>query len=133
MDEESRRGFLISTGAGIGAAGLSLAPAAAAATRPLSEKEKLARIASNTWPIRHIFKSRTSYTRTQRSEELKKKYGEITMLDFPQFTKDTFPGVHHMDLFSGLFGDVSDDSMYVQVPLTIGAATRTAHEFDPSS
>ena len=26
------------------------------------------------------------------------------MLDFPQFTKDTFPGVSHMDLFSGLFG-----------------------------
>ena len=37
---------------------------------------------------------------------MKKKYGEITMLDFPQFTKDTFPGVTHMDLFSGLFGDV---------------------------
>ena len=38
------------------------------------------------------------------------------MLDFPQFTKDTFPGVTHMDLFSGLFGDVTDDSMYVSVP-----------------
>ena len=34
------------------------------------------------------------------------------MLDFPQFTKDTFPGVTHMDLFSGLFGDVTDDSMF---------------------
>ena len=43
---------------------------------------------------------------------MKAKYGEITMLDFPQFTKDTFPGVTHMDLFSGLFGDVTDDSMY---------------------
>ena len=32
------------------------------------------------------------------------------MLDFPQFTKDTFPGVTHMDLFSGLFGDVTDDT-----------------------
>ena len=42
--------------------------------------------------------------------QMKKKYGEITMLDFPQFTKDTFPGVTHMDLFSGLFGDVTDDS-----------------------
>src|SRR5713101_5284112 len=113
----NRRGFLKSTGAGIGAAGLALA-------RPLTEKDKLARIASNTWPIRHIFKSRTTYTQTQKSEELKKKYGEITMLDFPQFTKDTFPGVTHMDLFSGLFGDVTDDSMYV---------TRTSREFDPSS
>jgi sugar phosphate isomerase/epimerase len=44
--------------------------------------------------------------------ELKAKYGEITMLDFPQFTKDTFPGVTHMDLFSGLFGDTTDDSMF---------------------
>ena len=43
---------------------------------------------------------------------MKEKYGEITMLDFPQFTKDTFPGVTHMDLFSSLFGDVSDDSMF---------------------
>ena len=52
---------------------------------------------------------------------MKAKYGEITMLDFPQFTKDTFPGVTHMDLFSGLFGDVTDDSMYV------------GRQFDPSS
>jgi sugar phosphate isomerase/epimerase len=44
--------------------------------------------------------------------QMKEKYGEITMLDFPQFTKDTFPGVTHMDIFSGLFGDVTDDSMY---------------------
>ena len=50
------------------------------------------------------------------SQELKKKYGEITMLDFPQFTKDTFPGVTHMDIFSGLFGDVTDDSMFVAAP-----------------
>ena len=64
---------------------------------------------------------------------MKRKYGEITMLDFPQFTKDTFPGVTHMDLFSGLFGDVGDNSMYVEVPLSVGAATRVTHEFDPSS
>ena len=46
-------------------------------------------------------------------QKMKKKYGEITMLDFPHFTKEPFPGVTHMDLFSGLFGDVTDDSMYV--------------------
>jgi sugar phosphate isomerase/epimerase len=46
------------------------------------------------------------------SQQMKEKYGEITMLDFPQFTKDTFPGVTRMDLFSGLFGDVSDDTMF---------------------
>src|SRR4030095_7401724 len=43
------------------------------------------------------------------------------MLDFPQFTKDTFPGVTHMDIFSGLFGDVSDDTMY------------EGQQFDPAS
>ena len=45
-------------------------------------------------------------------QQMKEKYGEITMLDFPQFTKDTFPGVTRMDIFSGLFGDVTDDTMY---------------------
>jgi sugar phosphate isomerase/epimerase len=44
--------------------------------------------------------------------QMKERYGEITMLDFPQFTKDTFPGVTRMDIFSGLFGDVTDDSMF---------------------
>ena len=119
-----------------GAAGLALSPAAAAgaaATKPLSEKEKLSRIASNTWPLRYIFKSRTGFGRNPTAVEMKKKYGEITMLDFPQFTKDTFPGVTHMDIFSGLFGDVTDDSMYVEVPIYVGAATRVTQEFDPSS
>jgi sugar phosphate isomerase/epimerase len=45
--------------------------------------------------------------------QMKLKYGEITMLDFPQWTKDNFPGVTRMDLFSGLFGDVTDDSMFI--------------------
>ena len=35
------------------------------------------------------------------AEQMKAKYGEITMLDFPTFTKETFPGVTRMDLFSG--------------------------------
>src|SRR6516165_3372260 len=128
-----RRGFFKTAGAGAGAAGLALGTAGTAQARPLTEKQKLDKIASNTWPIRYIFKSRTRFGPNQRNEELKKKYGEITMLDFPQFTKDTFPGVTHMDLFSGLFGDVTDDSMYVSVPLAVGAATRVTQEFDPSS
>jgi sugar phosphate isomerase/epimerase len=45
--------------------------------------------------------------------EMKQRYGEITMLDFPQFVKDTFPGVRRMDIFSGLFGDVTDPTMYM--------------------
>src|ERR1051325_1182099 len=124
-----RRGFLKSAGV----AGIAMAPAQTAHSKPLTEKEKLARIASNTWPLRYLFKSRMGFGRGQMSEGMKKKYGEITMLDFPQFTKDTFPGVTHMDLFSGLFGDVADDSMYAQVPVLVGTATRTTQEFDPGS
>jgi sugar phosphate isomerase/epimerase len=44
--------------------------------------------------------------------EMKQRYGEITALDFPQWTKDNLPGVTRMDLRSSLFGDVSDDAMY---------------------
>jgi sugar phosphate isomerase/epimerase len=128
-----RREFFKTAGAGLGAASLAVATEQSAAASPLTEKQKLDRIASNTWPLRFIFKSRMGFGTNPKTQEVKKKYGEITMLDFPQFTKDTFPGVTHMDIFSGLFGDVTDDSMYVQVPLTVGAATRTSREFDPSS
>ena len=123
----ARRGFL----KGTTAAGLLLeAPSALAA---LTEKEKLARLASNTWPIRSIFKSRDTGRANPTGDAMKKKYGEITMLDFPQFTKDTFPGVYHMDLFSGLFGDVTDDSMYAQSSMIFNGTTRTVREFDPST
>ena len=135
-----RREFFKTAGAGIAAAGFVLGPQEQAAARGWTEKDKLARIASCSWPIRFIFKSRPGGGRgatppappaapaagqpsapappTNRgnagvsSQEMKQKYGEITMLDFPQFTKDTFPGVTHMDIFSGLFGDVTDDSMF---------------------
>ena len=50
------------------------------------------------------------------------------MLDFPQFTKDTFPGVTRMDLFSGLFGDITDDAMFFPA----GANGRPGG-FDPMS
>ena len=102
-----RRGFLKATTA----AGMLLAPAGQASAAPLTEQQKLDRIASNTWPIRFIFKTRSTRP-NPTAEAMKKKYGEITMLDFPRFTKETFPGVRRMDLFSGLFGDFTDDSMY---------------------
>lgn len=121
-----RRGFLKA------AAGVLLVPEHQGVARPLTEKEKLARIASNTWPIRYVFKSRM-FAKDPHKEAMKKKYGEITMLDFPTFTKETFPGVVHMDLFSGLFGDMDDDSMFVEVPIHVGDIYRTATEFDPSS
>ena len=127
-----RRGFLTVVGAGIGATELLTPAFGQAAARPLTEKQKLERIASNTWPIRYIFKTRGASGGNAGAQALKAKYGEITMMDFPQFTKDTFPGVTHMDLFSGLFGDVSDDGMYVRVPTAPGSA-RTSLEFDPSS
>lgn len=121
---QDRRGFLRGT------AGLALAPAA----RALSEKEKLDKIASNTWPIRYIFKTRTpAMAASEEVQKMKKKYGEITMLDFPDFTKEKFPGVRHMDLFSGLFGDSDDASMYVEITAEYLGRKRTAREFDPSS
>ncbi|MBM3767821.1 MAG: TIM barrel protein [Acidobacteria bacterium] len=113
-----RRSFLASTGLALSA-------------RPLTEKEKLSRIASNSWPIRQLFKTRSTRPSPQ-SDEMKKKYGTLTMLDFPQFTKDTFPGVYQMDLFSGLFGDTTDESMYAKSEMTFNGNTRTVFEFDPS-
>ena len=156
-----RRGFLKAAGAGVGAAGVVLTNSGAAAqAQQWSEKDKLLRIASCSYPIRYIFKTRPNQGRgggsgtaaaassaaapsstaapaaaapAQQagasrpanggwtSAQMKEKYGEITMLDFPQFTKDTFPGVTHMDIFSGLFGDVTDDSMFA------------GRQFDPST
>jgi sugar phosphate isomerase/epimerase len=143
-----RRGFIKSAGGSV-AASLFVASTTAAAqapstpeplthagvNRPLTEKEKLARIASNSWPIRYIFKTRSTFlTEKAENERMKKKYGEITMLDFPDFTKKAFPGVYHMDIFSGLFGDMEDDSQYVKSTV-IGnnGASHTVTEFDPSS
>ena len=150
-----RRGFLKTAGAGLTAATAMLtspehAMAAMLTSREqaiaqtASEKARLDRLASCTWPIRQIFKSRAGAGRGRAnapdgagqaagggrqagagtgqpagrnrmtSAQMKEKYGEITMLDFPQFTKDTFPGVTRMDIRSGLFGDVTDDSMFVR-------------------
>jgi sugar phosphate isomerase/epimerase len=140
-----RREFFRTAGAGLTAAGVMLSPREQARAQAQAQKERLDRIASCTWPVRFIFKSRP-YSGAGRGaagrgtapapgaappvyrghpgvipQQMKEKYGEITMLDFPQWTKDTFPGVTHMDLFSGLFGDVTNDSMF---------AGRT---FDPST
>ncbi len=120
-----RRDFFRTAGAGLTAAAVLLTPGERAAAATQTEQDRLARIAANSYPIRYIFKTRQSAGRGSDPavarpgvnggvsvQEMKKKYGEITMLDFPQFTKDTFPGVTHMDVFSGLFGDVTDSSMF---------------------
>jgi len=112
---------------------------AATAAAQMSEKDKLSRIATNTWPIRHIFKgwpnvrTGTQTFDSKLTTEMKKKYGEITMLDFPQFTLDRFPGVTKMDLFSGLFGDVGDPSMFVEQTGLFDGNSRTTREFEPTS
>src|ERR1700742_3638536 len=107
-----RRKFLQGAGGGLAAGLLASSAGAAAQTQtvtpesiahagvspPMSEKEKLVRIASNSYPIRYIFKSKEPILSSEDTDvEMKKKYGEITMLDFPEFTKKTFPGVYQMD------------------------------------
>jgi sugar phosphate isomerase/epimerase len=97
-----------------------------------SRDEKLKSMASNSYAVNILFKRRVMQGRTERPEivELRKKYRELTLHDFPQFTKDTYPGVPLMDLWSSLFGDVTDDSMFFQTERD-GQVRRG--EFDPSS
>jgi sugar phosphate isomerase/epimerase len=131
QDDVSRRGFIKTAGLGAAALlGSGDTPTLAQRTAPrrLSDKDKFARLASNTWPLRQLFKRGGNAPANAQSEEMKKKYGELTMLDMPQFTKDNYPGVTHMDLFSGLFGDVTDDSMFVAA-----GPTGRGREFDPST
>jgi sugar phosphate isomerase/epimerase len=132
----NRRNFLHATTAAAAsvAAPLAHAQGTHGARRELTEAEKLARIASNTYPVRQLFPSRGPAGRADAAADaMKKKYGTITLLDFPQFTKDTFPGVYHMDVWSSLFGDVKDSSMYETVTMTYAGRERTFMEFDPAT
>jgi sugar phosphate isomerase/epimerase len=144
-----RRRFLQGAGASV-VAGLLVTPAAAnpqaratpepidhaGAMRPLTEK--LDRIASNCWPLRSLFQVNGDlYTDPAEVARMRKKYGEISMLDFPTFTKETFPGVYQMDLISTFFGDAGDDSMFLNVKENFftkgGESAKTSRTFDPSS
>jgi sugar phosphate isomerase/epimerase len=143
-----RRAFLKGTtmalaGGLLASASSSAEAAAAASPRPLTTDEKLRRLATNTYPHRTLFKQRmrqgggpagaAAAAAQQRSAEMKQKYGEITLLDYPQWTRDNFPGIRNMDLWSSLFGDVTDDSMYAQTEVRMGdGQARTVYEFDPS-
>jgi hypothetical protein len=120
-------------------AGQGSSPAAPARSR----EEKLKRLASNCWSVRHLFKQRPFRPSAQMTGEQKqrmaqfqqerdqwrKKYGEITLLDFPQFTKNTYAGVTKMDLFSGHFGDITDDSQFLIQEVR---GEKRPGEFDPS-
>ena len=145
-DARGRRGFLKAAG-GAAAAAVAVTSATLAAAAPAPREEKLKRLASNCWSVRHLFKQRSSAQPPtprpgmseeqrrrweqfqQERETWKKKYGEITLLDFPQFTRDTYPGVTKMDLFSGHFGDVEDDSQFLKAEAR--GETRRG-DFDPS-
>ena len=140
--QSDRRAFFRAA-AGIATVGVLANRQQSAATAAESTSEsRLKRIASNSYAVRHLFKRRpftlrpgaSDAARRRRSEyqrtlqELKDKYGEITLLDFPQFTKDTYPGVVKMDLWSSLFGDVDDPSHYAETTIR----GRTRREFDPA-
>jgi sugar phosphate isomerase/epimerase len=138
-----RRSFLRSAGTGLavvaGYPALGQPPATtpetlthAGATRPLSDSEKVKRIASNSYPIRFNFKTRNPSESEEKSKAAKEKYGEITLLDYPAFTKEHFPGVTKMDVWSSLFGNPSDDSMYVMTTFEANGKQRKYWEFDPS-
>jgi hypothetical protein len=143
-----RRKFLQGAGGSLAAGLLASSAGAAAQTQTvtpesivhasvspaMSESEKLVRIASNSYPIRYIFKTKAMVGDQDMVAQMKKKYGEITMLDFPEFTRKTFPGVYQMDLWSSLFGDSDDDSQYVQTAVTgYDGKSLTIREFDPST
>ena len=59
--------------------------------------------------------------------QMKQKYGEITLLEYPQWMKDNFPGLTRMDIYSGFFGDMVDDAMY------FAAGNPQGTGFDPMS
>ena len=135
-----RRTFLKGTALAAGAGLLATVPAPAAAGDPrrLTDAEKASRLASNTYPIRTLFKRRASATpgpggAAASAEAMKKKYGEITLLDFPQFTLDRFPGVRKMDVWSSLFGDVTDDSMFRKTTIVRDGRSTESFEFDPTT
>jgi len=129
-----RRDFLKHTGAGIISSvalvsALSSKHTGQTALAEGSRGRPVDRIASNSYAVNRLFKRSGRSTR-QTTLDMKQKYGEITMLDFPQFTKDTYAGVTAMDLWSSLFGDVTDDSQFLSQ--NAGGRTRR-YGFDPST
>jgi len=102
--------------------------------RPLTDTEKVTRIAANSYPLRWIFKTRGNVGERETVASMKAKYGELNFLEYPEFTKKTFPGVTKMDMWSSLFGDPGDDSQYVKVNvMSMQGKPRETQEFDPST
>ena len=129
--DAGRREFFKAAGSGLAAAGTLLAAATHAdASAPAASEDGAEKIASNTYAVRHLFKRMSSSrSPSEETKKLKATYGEITMLEFPRFTRDTYPGVRKMDLWSSLFGDVEDESEFGKRE----RRGRTARgDFDPS-
>jgi sugar phosphate isomerase/epimerase len=102
--------------------------------RPLTESEKLDRIAANSYPLRWIFKNRNNVGDKATVQKMQAKYGAITALDYPAYAKKLFPGVTKFDIWSSLFGDIADESQYE--PMTImgyNGKERQITEFNPAS
>ena len=117
------------SGGGSGQAG---GRAGGAAQRPRDEaaEAEAAALAKNpnaVEPLAISKKAEAARANLLNPTQMKEKYGTLTMLDFPQFSKDTFPGVTRMDLFSGLFGDPADDTMFLP------AVNGRPGGFDPTS
>ncbi len=135
--DHSRRNFLKTVGIGalgITGTGFSIRESEVIKknTKVRTKVEKLKTMASNSYAVNQLFKKRVSQQRPENPEniQLKAKYRELTLLDFPQFSKDTYPGVKLMDLWSSLFGDITDDSMFTRIERNNQVR---AGEFDPSS
>ena len=157
LDMIDRRRFLKSAAAGVTAAGAMLTPREEALAQSLAEKARFERMAGCTWPIRSLFKTRQNPNRgggaggraggapaappavavpvpgipanrdQTTTAQMKQKYGEITLLDYPQWMKDNFAGLTRMDIYSGFFGDMVDDAMYFPAGSPLGTG------FDPTS
>jgi hypothetical protein len=132
-----RRDFLKSAGVGmVGVASIGILPSAEQTKekklKKRTKEERLKQMASNSYAVNQLFKRRTFPGREERPEivQLKKKYGELTLLEFPKFTVDTYAGVTAMDLWSSLFGDINDDSMFTRTERD--GQTRFG-DFDPST
>jgi len=135
--DQGRRNFLKSVAVGaLGVAGLgfSLSAIDVSEKKPKvrTRSERIKQMASNSYAVNQLYRRRPNQQRTERPEtiQLKGKYRELTLLDFPQFTKETYPGVNVMDLWSSLFGDITDDSMFTR---TERDSQIRLGEFDPSS
>lgn len=120
-EDQGRRNFLKTVGVGaLGVAGLGFSLSASGVSEKKANvrtrSEKLKQMASNSYAVNQLFTKRQNQQRAENPEtiQLKKKYRELTLLDFPQFTKDTYPGIVAMDIWSSLFGDIKDDSMFTR-------------------